>query len=140
METSEFIRKLTSKYLWLNLFAMGVVITLLVLGTGIAMDIYTHHGETITVPDVRKHSYEASVKVLEVTVPVLSHAPLTVIVPVPSLLNRLLAVTVPSKVKSLSSPTDHVHHVAGELLEKEHVPPRLPVPVTLPMVYENPGV
>lgn len=65
METSEFIRKLTSKYLWLNLFAMGVVITLLVLGTGIAMDIYTHHGETITVPDVRKHSYEASVKVLE---------------------------------------------------------------------------
>lgn len=29
------------------------------------MNIYTHHGESITVPDVKKHSYEASLKVLE---------------------------------------------------------------------------
>lgn len=54
-----------SKYLWINLFAMAVVIALLVLGTGVAMHIYTRHGESITVPDVRKHSYEASLKVLQ---------------------------------------------------------------------------
>lgn len=44
---------------------MAAVIVILVLGTGVAMNIYTHHGESITVPDVKKHSYEASMKVLE---------------------------------------------------------------------------
>lgn len=44
---------------------MAAVIVILVLGTGVAMNIYTHHGESITVPDVKKHSYEASLKVLE---------------------------------------------------------------------------
>ncbi len=64
METSEFIRKLTGRYLWLNLLAMAVTIALLVLGVSVAMDIYTRHGESITIPDVRKHSYEASRKAL----------------------------------------------------------------------------
>lgn len=44
---------------------MAAVIVFLILGTGLAMNIYTHHGESITVPDVKKHSYEASLKVLE---------------------------------------------------------------------------
>lgn len=65
MKTSEFMRKLACKSLWLNLLAMAAVIVILVLGTGVAMNIYTHHGESITVPDVKKHSYEASLKVLE---------------------------------------------------------------------------
>lgn len=59
------MRKLACKSLWLNLLAMAAVIVILVLGTGVAMNIYTHHGESITVPDVKKHSYEASLKVLE---------------------------------------------------------------------------
>ena len=65
MKTSEFMRKLVCKSLWLNLAAMAAVIVFLILGTGLAMNIYTHHGESITVPDVKKHSYEASLKVLE---------------------------------------------------------------------------
>lgn len=65
MKTSEFIRKLFSRYLWLNLCAMAAVILLLVLGTGLAMNLYTRHGETITVPDVRKHQYEASLLKLQ---------------------------------------------------------------------------
>lgn len=65
METSQFIRKLTGRYLWLNFLAMAVVIVILVLCTSFAMDLYTHHGETITVPDMRKHSYEASSKILQ---------------------------------------------------------------------------
>lgn len=59
------MRKLACKSLWLNLVAMAAVIVFLILGTGLAMNIYTHHGESITVPDVKKHSYEASLKVLE---------------------------------------------------------------------------
>lgn len=59
------MRKLVCKSLWLNLAAMAAVIVFLILGTGLAMNIYTHHGESITVPDVKKHSYEASLKVLE---------------------------------------------------------------------------
>lgn len=65
MAPSEFIHKLTGRFLWLNLLAMGLVIILLGVGAKVAMDIYTHHGESIAIPDVRKHSYESSVKVLE---------------------------------------------------------------------------
>lgn len=65
MKTSEFMRKLACKSLWLNLLAMAAVIVILVLGTSVAMNLYTHHGETITVPDVKKHSYESSIKMLE---------------------------------------------------------------------------
>ncbi|MBQ0074301.1 MAG: PASTA domain-containing protein [Prevotella sp.] len=65
MKPSEFISKLTGRFLWLNLLAMAVVVILLVIGAAVAMDVYTHHGESIAIPDVRKHSYESSVKVLE---------------------------------------------------------------------------
>ncbi len=65
VKTSEFMRKLACKSLWMNLVAMAAVIVFLILGTELAMNIYTHHGESISVPDVRKHSYEASLKVLE---------------------------------------------------------------------------
>lgn len=64
METSEFIRKLTGRYLWLNLLAMAFVVALMIIGANVAMNVYTHHGESITIPDVRKHSYEASLKAL----------------------------------------------------------------------------
>lgn len=65
MKTSDFLRKFTSRYLWLNLLAMALLIVLIVIGTGVAMDIYTHHGETITIPDMRKHSYEDALKTLQ---------------------------------------------------------------------------
>lgn len=65
MQPSVFIHKLTGRFLWLNLLAMGVVIVLLVIAAKFAMDIYTHHGESIAIPDVRKHSYEEASKALE---------------------------------------------------------------------------
>lgn len=64
MKPTDFVRKLTGRFLWMNLLAMVVVIILLVIAAKVSMDIYTHHGESIVVPDVRKHSFETSEKVL----------------------------------------------------------------------------
>lgn len=44
---------------------MAVVIVVMAIGLQFAMDFYTHHGETITVPDVRKQPCEGSIDMLE---------------------------------------------------------------------------
>lgn len=53
MKTKDFFRKIFSARLWLNLAAMLIVVVLLCLGLKTGLDIYTHHGEKIIVPDVR---------------------------------------------------------------------------------------
>ena len=53
MNTKDFFRKIFSARLWLNLAAMLIVVVLLCLGLKAGLDIYTHHGEKIIVPDVR---------------------------------------------------------------------------------------
>ena len=65
MAPSEFFNKLTSRYLWLNLAGMLAVIIVLCVGAQVMMGVYTHHGEAIALPDVRKHSYESAAAVLE---------------------------------------------------------------------------
>ena len=57
MKTSTFFKKIFSFKLWANLFAMLLVVVLLCLGIKYGMDIYTHHGEKISVPDIRNKSY-----------------------------------------------------------------------------------
>ncbi len=65
MAPSEFFQKLTSRYLWANLAGMLAVIVVLCVGAQFMMGIYTHHGESIALPDVRKHSFESAVEALE---------------------------------------------------------------------------
>lgn len=65
MTPSEFLHKLTGRYLWLNIAAMAALLVAVIIGVIVAMNIYTHHGESIAIPDVRKHSYENAVKLLE---------------------------------------------------------------------------
>lgn len=65
MKPTEFFKKLTSLSLWLNLLAMVVVIVLLCILSQVAMRFYTNHGESIAVPDVRRHSFEAAKEVLD---------------------------------------------------------------------------
>lgn len=65
MQPLEFIKKITDRYLWLNIAAMAAVVGILIVGTSIAMNLYTHHGESIVVPDVRKHSFENTIDMLE---------------------------------------------------------------------------
>ena len=54
MKTKDFFGKIFSTRLWLNLAAMLVVVILLCWGVKAGIDIYTHHGEKIAVPDVRR--------------------------------------------------------------------------------------
>ena len=65
MQPKEFFQKLMSRYLWLNLLAMLLLVVVLSLGVHIALNLYTHHGESISVPDVRKQSFDAAKRTLE---------------------------------------------------------------------------
>ena len=51
------MRKIFSVRLWGNLVAMLIVVILLCLGVKVGIDIYTHHGEVIKVPDVRRKQF-----------------------------------------------------------------------------------
>lgn len=53
MKTSDFFRKFMSARLWGNLVAMFITVVLLCFGVKFGLDLYTHHGEEIEVPDVR---------------------------------------------------------------------------------------
>ncbi|MGN0281130.1 MAG: PASTA domain-containing protein [Prevotella sp.] len=53
MKTRVFLGKLTSRYVWGNLIAMAIVIVGLCFGVKYGLEIYTHHGEGITVPNIK---------------------------------------------------------------------------------------
>ena len=57
MKAKDFLRKIFSVRLWGNLVAMLIVVILLCLGVKVGIDIYTHHGEVIKVPDVRRKQF-----------------------------------------------------------------------------------
>ena len=52
MKTKEFFGKFCSKFLLWNLIAMALVVILLVVGVNYGLDWYTHHGESIRVPNI----------------------------------------------------------------------------------------
>lgn len=57
MNVKDFFGKLTSHYLLLHLLAMAVVFVLLCTGVKFGLDIYTHHGEGIEVPELKGMTY-----------------------------------------------------------------------------------
>ena len=65
MTSSEFINKFKSKYLWGNLMAMVVVVALLCVGVKYGIDLYTHHGEAIAIPDIRHKSFADAQRILD---------------------------------------------------------------------------
>ncbi|MBR3123242.1 MAG: PASTA domain-containing protein [Prevotella sp.] len=65
MKTSEFFGKFKSGYLWGNLLAMAVVVVLLVVGVKYALDVYTHHGESLTVPSVKNKKVKDAERILD---------------------------------------------------------------------------
>lgn len=64
MKTKDFFRKIFSVKLWVNLGAMLVVVILLSLSVKFGLDIYTHHGEEIPVPDVRRKAFSDAEHIL----------------------------------------------------------------------------
>ncbi len=65
MTSSEFINKFKSKYLWGNIGAMILVLVLLCVGVKYGIDIYTHHGEAIRVPDIRYKNIDDATHILD---------------------------------------------------------------------------
>ncbi|MBM6992420.1 MAG: PASTA domain-containing protein [Prevotella sp.] len=52
MTLSDFFGKFKSWSLWGNLMAMAVTVLLLAVGVKLGLDIYTHHGESISIPNL----------------------------------------------------------------------------------------
>ncbi|MDR0939106.1 MAG: PASTA domain-containing protein [Mediterranea sp.] len=53
MTIKEFFSWKANKRFWLNLVAMALVVVAALFGTMKGLDIYTRHGETVTVPDIK---------------------------------------------------------------------------------------
>ena len=66
MKLKDLFAKLTSAYIWLNLLAMAAVAAMLVFLTLKGLDIYSRHGEEITVPQLKGLSLAAAEKKLAV--------------------------------------------------------------------------
>lgn len=65
MKSTEFIGKFKSWYLWGNLLGMLALIVVLFLGLRYALSIYTHHGESITIPNLKHKQYSDIKRMLE---------------------------------------------------------------------------
>ena len=64
MNTSNFFSKLKSKYLWGNLLAMAITAVVLVVGVKLGLDAYTHHGESIEIPNLKGKSVTEAERIL----------------------------------------------------------------------------
>ena len=64
MTSSEFINKFKSKYLWGNLGAMALVLVLLCMGVKYGIDLYTHHGEAISIPNIKHKDFADAEQIL----------------------------------------------------------------------------
>ena len=62
MTIKEFFSFKTNKFFWLNIIAMIVVVIVMVFGVLKWLDIHTHHGETVMVPDVKGMTVEEATK------------------------------------------------------------------------------
>ena len=65
MKSSDFFGKFKSSYLWGNILAMVLVVLVLIIGIKYTLDIYTHHGEAIPVPDIRHKSQADAERLLQ---------------------------------------------------------------------------
>lgn len=65
MTGTEFIGKFKSKYLWGNLAAMALVVGALIVGAKFGLGIYTHHGESIAIPNIVHKKFDNVTHVLD---------------------------------------------------------------------------
>jgi len=65
MESKEFFKKFLSLYLWGNIAAMVLVVVLLCFGVKFGLDLYTHHGEGILVPNLVGKQFEDARRLLD---------------------------------------------------------------------------
>lgn len=65
MSIKVFLAKLTGRYLWGHLVAMFVVLVVLAFGVKIGLGIYTHHGESVELPDLTGVDFQRAVAMLD---------------------------------------------------------------------------
>ena len=65
MTVKEFYQRITGRYLWGNLLAMLLTLVVVIVGVFVFINFYTHHGETIAVPDLRGQRTEVAMRKLE---------------------------------------------------------------------------
>ena len=65
MKAAEIAKKIFSLGLWANLLSMVLVVVLLCFGVKYGIDLYTHHGEKIQVPNVRHKSFADAEHILD---------------------------------------------------------------------------
>lgn len=65
MQAKSFFGKLLSRYLWLNIAAMIGVVILVCVCVKFGLDIYTRHGQSITVPNIVHMDFEKARRLLE---------------------------------------------------------------------------
>lgn len=65
MKPKDFFGKIFSSRLWINLTAMLLVVVLLCMGVKTGLDLYTHHGEEIKIPDVRNKAFTDAEHILD---------------------------------------------------------------------------
>jgi beta-lactam-binding protein with PASTA domain len=64
MKLKEFFRKLTSRYLMFHLLAMILFIITLCMGVKYGLNIYTHHGEGVEVPNLTGVDFNRAIDML----------------------------------------------------------------------------
>ena len=62
MTIKEFFSFKTNKFFWVNIIAMIVVVVVMIFGVLKWLDIHTHHGETVAVPDVKGMTVDEAAK------------------------------------------------------------------------------
>lgn len=65
MTTKDFFRKIFSGYLWRNLMLMAMCIVGTAILLYLSADLYTRHGETVTVPDICNKKFADAEHLLE---------------------------------------------------------------------------
>lgn len=65
MTPTEFFKKLTGRYLWGNILAMCIFVVLLVVLAQLGLNYYTHHGESIAVPNLRNTSIDKAMDIAQ---------------------------------------------------------------------------
>lgn len=65
MKSKDFFGKFLSRIIWGNILAMIIVVVLLCMGVKYGLEVYTHHGEGIPVPNLENMSYEKARALLE---------------------------------------------------------------------------
>ncbi len=65
MAERNFFKKMLSPFMWLNILAMALIVTLITMGLRYGMDLYTHHGQTVEVPSILHKSYNDAESMLD---------------------------------------------------------------------------